>query len=65
MHSDGEDITYCPQKACKIIVASMHDNIGLPLEEEDLEQPVDNDYDDFPENCARNEDICYGMLGSN
>ena len=60
MHRDGGDITYSPQKACKIVVASMilHNmciNAGLPLEEEDLEQPVHNDYDDFPENCARNE----------
>ena len=65
MHSDGGDITYCPQKACKIVVASMilHNmciNAGLPLEEEDLEQPVDNDYDDFPENCARNVDNANG-----
>ena len=65
MHSDGGDLTYCPQKACKIVVASkiLHNmciNAGLPLEEEDLEQPVDNDYDDFPENCARNKDNANG-----
>ena len=65
MHHDGGDITYSPQKACKIIAASMilHNmciNAGLPLEEEDLEQPVDNDYDDFLENCARNEDNANG-----
>ena len=67
MHRDGGDITYSPQKACKIVVASMilHNmciNAGLPLEdlEEDLEQAVDNDYADFPENCARNEDNANG-----
>ena len=43
-----------------MILHNMCINAGLPLEEEDLEQPVDNDYDDFPENCARNEDNANG-----
>ena len=71
MHCDGGDITYSSQKACKIVVASMilHNmciNAGLPLEEEDLEQPVDNDYDDFLKTVQEMKTMQMdGMLGSN
>ena len=43
-----------------MILHNMCISAGLPLEEEDLEQLADNDYDDFPENSARNEDNANG-----